>query len=87
MLAALERELAGTATWSEPEGGYFLWVDLPADAAELLVRAEAAGVTFVKGADFFSDGSGSRAARLAFSYASPSEIGEGVSMLASLLRA
>jgi 2-aminoadipate transaminase len=60
---------------------------VPADAAELLVRAEAAGVTFVKGADFFSDGSGSRAARLAFSYASPSEIGDGVSILASLLRA
>jgi len=87
MLAALERELTGRATWSEPEGGYFLWVDVPADAAELLVRAEAAGVTFVKGADFFSDGSGSRAVRLAFSYASPSEIGEGVSTLASLLRA
>jgi DNA-binding transcriptional MocR family regulator len=87
MLKALQQELAGDATWSEPQGGYFLWVDLPVDAAELLTRAEAAGVTFVKGADFFADGSGSRSARLAFSYASPSEIGEGVSMLASLLRA
>jgi DNA-binding transcriptional MocR family regulator len=87
MLTALQQELAGEATWSEPQGGYFLWVDLPVDAADLLTRAEAAGVTFVKGADFFSDGSGSRSARLAFSYASPSEIGEGVSTLASLLRA
>ncbi len=86
MLDALERELAGEATWSEPEGGYFLWVDLPADATGLLARAEAAGVTFVRGSDFFPDGSGSRSARLAFSYASPSEIGEGVSTLASLLR-
>ena len=86
MLAALERELAGAASWSKPEGGYFLWVDLDADAAELLARAEAAGVTFVKGADFFPDGSGSRAARLAFSYASPSEIDGGVSTLAALLR-
>ena len=78
-----------TATWSEPEGGYFLWVDLPADAAELLVRAEAAGVTFVKGSDFFSRTEQRRAAsaRLAFSYASPSEIDSGVSTLASLLRA
>ena len=50
MLDALEQELAGEATWSEPEGGYFLWVDLPGDAADLLARAEAAGVTFVKGA-------------------------------------
>jgi 2-aminoadipate transaminase len=87
MLAALERQLAGEATWSEPEGGYFVWADLDADAGELLVRAEAAGVTFVKGADFFPDGSGTRSARLAFSYASPSEIEAGVSTLASLLRA
>ena len=64
--------------WSEPEGGYFLWVDLPADAAELLARAEAAGVTFVKGADFYPDGAGgSTSARLAFSFASPSEIDDG----------
>jgi len=111
MLRALERELAGEATWSEPEGGYFLWVDLPADAADLLTRAEAAGVTFVKGSDFYpasgreaapsgvfarsasasadadlAPTNGERSARLAFSYASPSEIEEGVSILASLLR-
>jgi len=87
MLEALERELAGAGTWSEPEGGYFLWVDLPGDAADLLERAETAGVSFVKGSDFFPDGTGARSARLAFSYASPSEIGSGVSTLGSLLRA
>ena len=86
MLGALEAELAGEATWSQPEGGYFLWVDLPGDAADLLTRAETAGVSFVKGSDFFPDASGERSARLAFSYASPSEIGSGVSTLASLLR-
>jgi 2-aminoadipate transaminase len=90
--------LEGLATWSEPEGGYFLWVDLPTDAGELLARAEAAGVTFVKGTDFFpaapsgvsadaeSAQRGQQSARLAFSYASPSEIDEGVSTLAALLR-
>ena len=95
MLRALERAFPGDATWSEPEGGYFLWVELPVDAGELLVRAEREGVTFVKGADFYpAAGRGTapggissptNAARLAFSYASPSEIGEGVSTLASLL--
>ena len=57
------------------------------DAAALLARAEAAGVTFVKGADFYLPGSGGGAgsARLAFSFASVDEIGEGVSVLASLL--
>ena len=83
MLGALERELGGgDATWSEPDGGYFLWVDLPGDAAGLLARAEAAGVTFVKGSDFFPNGGGEQSARLAFSYASPSEIDSGVSTLA-----
>jgi DNA-binding transcriptional MocR family regulator len=86
MLGALERELGDEATWNEPEGGYFIWIDLPGDAAELLTRAEAAGVTFVKGSDFFPDGAGGHSARLAFSYESPSEIDSGVSTLASLLR-
>jgi DNA-binding transcriptional MocR family regulator len=88
MLAALDASLEGKVRWSKPEGGYFLWLDeLPLEADELLARAETAGVTFVKGSDFYPGGDdGGRAARLAFSYASPSEIGEGVSILASFLR-
>ena len=88
MLDALAANLEGEVGWSEPEGGYFVWLDgLPVDAGELLGRAEAAGVGFVKGADFFpGGGDGSRSARLAFSYASPSEIAAGVSTIASLLR-
>jgi DNA-binding transcriptional MocR family regulator len=86
MLDALARELDGRATWSRPEGGYFLWAELPVETAPLLERAENAGVTFVRGADFFPDGrGGERAARLAFSYEAPSSIAEGVSVLASLV--
>ena len=85
LVGALERELGGRATWTTPEGGYFVWVDLPVDAAELLPRADAAGVTFVKGSDFYPGSGGERSARLAFSYASLSEIDEGVSLLASLV--
>jgi DNA-binding transcriptional MocR family regulator len=87
MLAALEAELAGRATWSTPEGGYFLWVDFGdgVDAAELLPRATEAGVTFVRGADFFTDGSGTSSARLAFSYEPPERIAGGVRILSTLL--
>ncbi|MBA2460787.1 MAG: PLP-dependent aminotransferase family protein [Actinobacteria bacterium] len=86
MLAALARELNGRATWSRPEGGYFVWADLPSDSSELLDRATEAGVTFVRGGDFFPAASGGeRSARLAFSYESPASIDEGVSRLASLL--
>src|SRR3954451_2820886 len=90
MLEALPRELPEDATWTRPDGGYFVWVDLPSGppAAELLVEAEGAGVTFVKGSDFFAGGrGGERALRLAFSFVSPDEIAEGVSVLGSLVRA
>jgi 2-aminoadipate transaminase len=87
MLAALDAEFAGRATWSHPEGGYFLWVDFTdgVDAAELLGRATEAGVTFVRGADFYAGEGGESSARLAFSYESPERIVEGVRILAGLL--
>jgi 2-aminoadipate transaminase len=86
MLAALQRELEGRARWSRPEGGYFLWLELPEslDAAELLVRAAASGVTFVPGAEF---GGPPNSARLAFSFATPAEIDDGVKRLAKLVAA
>jgi len=86
MFEALEREFGGRARWSHPEGGYFLWLELPegTDATELLGRATAAGVTFVPGSDF---GGEPGSARLAFSFASPAEIDEGVSRLAELVPA
>jgi DNA-binding transcriptional MocR family regulator len=86
MLEALERELAGRAQWSRPDGGYFLWLELPdeTDTTELLERAGAAGVTFVPGVDF---GGGPSSARLAFSFASPREIDEGIARLAALVPA
>jgi 2-aminoadipate transaminase len=88
MLEALERHMPPDATWSRPEGGYFIWLDVPSgpDSAELLAQAEAAGVTFVKGTDFFvAGGGGERSLRLAFSFVSPEEIAEGVAKLAPLL--
>jgi 2-aminoadipate transaminase len=88
MTEALDRELPDVRS-SKPEGGYFLWLDFPdaVDTGELLGRAEAAGLTFVRGSDFFPAGSGNgrSSARLAFSYVSPDEIREGVSRLAGLL--
>jgi DNA-binding transcriptional MocR family regulator len=84
MLGALERELEGRARWNRPEGGYFLWLELPdgLDASELLGPATEAGVTFVPGADF---GGPPSSVRLAFSFASPDEIDEGVRRLARLV--
>lgn len=85
MLEALEQHMPEGASWSRPEGGYFVWLDLD-EATPELARAEAAGVTFVRGADFFPDGRGAQSLRLAFSYVSPEEIGDGIARFSGLLR-
>ena len=84
MLEALDRELAGRASWNRPDGGYFLWLELAdgADSTELLGVASEAGVTFVPGPDF---GGPANSLRLAFSFVSPTEIDDGVTRLARLV--
>jgi 2-aminoadipate transaminase len=89
MLETLAAELPGGAAWSRPQGGYFVWVDFPegTDAAALLARADEAGVTFVKGSDFFPGGrGGGGSARLAYSFVSAADVRSGVARLAGLLR-
>jgi 2-aminoadipate transaminase len=88
MMSALERELSESAAWSSPEGGYFLWLDLPAGVRgeTLLARAGEEDVTFIKGADFFFHGGGDESARLAFSFATAPEIDEGIARLGRLVR-
>jgi DNA-binding transcriptional MocR family regulator len=89
MLGALERTFPEDASWSRPSGGYFVWLELgdEQDTSELARRAEAEGVAFVRGSDFFPPGAeaGRSAARLAFSFEPPERIVEGVELLAGLL--
>ena len=88
MLAALEAHAPTGARWSNPEGGYFVWLDLPGvDIADLARRSEADGVAFVTGPGFFPSGSGlgASSARLAYSYETPARIGEGVERMLGLL--
>jgi len=88
MIAALAREMPEGTSWNEPDGGYFLWVDLPDElsAASLLAQADEVGVAFIKGPDFFFHGGGQSALRLAFSYERPEAIDEGITRLGGLVR-
>lgn len=89
MLAAVARHLPEGFRHSRPDGGYFVWVEGPADldAHALLAEAiEQAGVAFVPGRAFHADGSGRNTFRLSFSTAQPDEIEEGVRRLGALLR-
>jgi len=80
MVAALERHLPD-ATWSHPEGGLFMWVQLPGqpDGREVLKRAR---VSAVDGTRF---GAVSSSLRLSFGFAAPDEIAAGVERLAAAL--
>jgi DNA-binding transcriptional MocR family regulator len=79
MLSALEKHFGG-ATWVRPEGGYFIWLQLPAgaDSREILARAE--GVAAVAGTEFTAP---ANCIRLAYSFAAPDEIEAGIERLAS----
>jgi DNA-binding transcriptional MocR family regulator len=83
---ALRNELPD-ARFAEPEGGYFLWLELPrgADVDALFTAAAERGVQFVKGSDFVLDG-GESNLRLSYSGVTPEEIREGVSRLADAYR-
>ena len=73
--------------FQEPEGGYFLWVELPrgTDVGALFEAAAERGVQFVKGSDFVLEG-GDSSLRLAYSGVTPAEIEEGVKRLAEAYR-
>jgi 2-aminoadipate transaminase len=75
MIAALERHLP-EATWTVPEGGFFLWLELPGGVPAAELRPE--GVKFVPGTDFFAGQGGESSLRLAFSYEPAAAIEEGV---------
>jgi DNA-binding transcriptional MocR family regulator len=90
MVAALAEAVPEGSSWSSPDGGYFVWLDLVGvDTADLARRAEGAGVAFVAGPAFFpaSSREGASAARLAFSYETPERISEGIERLSELLAA
>lgn len=87
MLAALRQHFPPGITWTEPQGGLFLWVTLPEqlNAAELLPAALAANVAFVPGAAFFAQGGGHHTLRLNFSCMPPERIAEGIQRLGEVI--
>jgi 2-aminoadipate transaminase len=89
MLAALRRHFPPGITWTEPQGGLFLWLTFPAwmNANDVLRAAVEQKVAFVPGESFFADGTGQNTGRLNFSNATPDRIEEGVTRLARCLDA
>jgi 2-aminoadipate transaminase len=89
MYEALAREMPEGVTWTRTEGGFFLWLTLPArtDVAKVARRAVEERVVALAGTECFPDGRGTHNMRLAFSLQPPDRIAEGIRRLARAIRA
>jgi 2-aminoadipate transaminase len=89
LLDAFERRMPAGARWTRPDGGYFLWLELPEgiEADALAKRSAAAGVTIVPGTGFFAGRGGAAGARLSFSFPPVAEVRAGGERLAELVAA
>lgn len=88
MLAALDEFFPPEATWTHPQGGFFVWATLPEylDTDSMLSVALEHGVTYTPGSGFYPDGKrGTSSMRLAFCYESPENIREAVRRLAEVI--
>ena len=88
MLGALREYMPEGVSWTEPEGGLFLFLTLPdyMDAADLFMQAVEEKVAFVHGSVFYCDGCGTNTMRMNFSYASKEMNVEGIKRLARAIR-
>jgi 2-aminoadipate transaminase len=83
MLSALERQMPEGVVWTHPQGGLFLWVQLPegVDCLDLTEAAIEQKVAFVPGTAFYADGRGRDAFRLTFAACPEDMIEEGIKRL------
>ncbi len=88
MLDAMKRYFPSEVQWNHPDGGMFLWVELPShmDSGALLPEAIEQGVTYVPGNAFFAVKAADNCLRLNFSNASLDEIERGIERLGSIFR-
>jgi 2-aminoadipate transaminase len=89
MLDALAELWPDECCWTRPQGGLFLWAQVPKgiDTTEFLKQALEEKVAYVPGVSFYPNGDGGfDAMRLNFSYASSDAIVEGIRRLGVALK-
>ena len=88
MLEALDEHLGDIARWSRPDGGIFIWMELPdsVDTTEIFTEAVERRVAYIPGAVFSTTGGHHNTMRLSYANLTPEKIGEGVKRLAEVVR-
>ena len=84
---ALQKEFGSLATWLNPRGGYFFWLEFAAgmDMAPLRDKAREHEAGFQPGAVFSSRGGLSNCMRLSFAHYPEADIAEGIRRIRALL--
>jgi len=87
-LEAIEKYFPKGATWTRPEGGFYIWVTLPPeiDTNALVPKAIVAKVAYVPGTAFYADGFGSWSMRLSYCHPTPERIKEGIKALGGVIK-
>ena len=88
MLGLLDRYMPAGTSWTRPEGGLFLFLTLPEsiDTVALYDEALTAGVAYVAGSFFYTDGSHRNTMRLNFSFIDEAKMEPGIRLLSDLIR-
>ena len=88
MLNALSKYFPSEASWTKPEGGFFVFVTLPEyiDVDEMFPEAIEEGVAYVSGSAFFANGKGKNTMRLSFCYPKEEDIEEGIKRLGKVIK-
>jgi DNA-binding transcriptional MocR family regulator len=89
MLNALRAHMPPGVEWTQPGGGFFIWLRLPPplSAGETAARASEQGLLIPVGDPFFAEQPTGQYLRLAFSYVTPAKIREGIETLGDVIRA
>lgn len=88
MIKAMEKYFPEEVTYTNPEGGLFLWVDLPdyMNARDLGMKAIEKKVAFVPGGAFFANEPRENCFRLNYSCMPEDKIEEGIKRLAEVIK-
>lgn len=88
MLATLEETMPEGVTWTHPEGGLFLWLELPMHMStnDMFLSAVEKKVAYVAGDSFYAAGEPHNAMRINFSNATPENIVKGIKILAEVIK-
>jgi 2-aminoadipate transaminase len=89
MVESLEEHMPNGVTWTNPQGGLFLWVTVPEQIStlDMFKDAVAQNVAYVPGENFYACGGGANTMRLNFSSTKPDLINEGIARLGKVIKA